>query len=89
MSGRMNWSGAAMRDRIRDRGSEPMESHDQTPRRRPKRRGITNAQAKYLARLQRELGVAYTGNGMSLDEASAAIKDCIFQIEVKRRAATG
>jgi hypothetical protein len=38
-----------------------------------KRAGITNAQAKFLAALQRELHVRYTGRGMSRAEASAAI----------------
>lgn len=42
---------------------------------KPRRRGITNKQASYLASLQRELGVPYTGNGMTLAEASAAIDD--------------
>jgi Protein of unknown function (DUF3072) len=37
-------------------------------------RGITNAQAKYLAALQREAGEQYTGNGMSRLQASREIE---------------
>lgn len=39
------------------------------------KRGITNAQAKYLADLQRRLGTPYSGGGMTLTEASSAIAD--------------
>ncbi len=38
-----------------------------------KPRGITNAQAKLLAALCRDLGERYPGNGMSCLEASACI----------------
>ena len=40
------------------------------------KRGITNRQASYLASLQKQLGEPYTGNGMSVREASDAIDDC-------------
>lgn len=44
------------------------------PKSRPKRtRGITNKQASYLAALERQLGVPYSGNGMNTREASSAI----------------
>jgi hypothetical protein len=43
---------------------------------KPKRRGITNAQAKYLAVLQRQLGTRYSGNGMTIGEASTEIGRC-------------
>ena len=36
-------------------------------------RGITNAQAKFLADLQRDLGERYVGRGMTRLEAAAAI----------------
>lgn len=35
--------------------------------------GITNAQASYLADLQRQLGLPYTGAGMTRTEAAGAI----------------
>lgn len=53
-------------------------------KRAKKERGITNAQARYLARLQRELGVPYSGAGMTMSEAHAAIRAAIA--EVDRRA---
>jgi hypothetical protein len=36
-------------------------------------RGISNDQAAELARLQRQLGVPYSGNGMTAREAARAI----------------
>ena len=49
--------------------------------------GITNKQAHYLAMLQRQLGVAYTGNGLSRLEASAAIEACKARVQELRAAA--
>lgn len=49
------------------------------PKKRRKPAGITNKQARYLAALQKRLGVPYTGNGMTKAEAHRAIN------EAKRR----
>lgn len=50
-----------------------------------KKRGITNAQAKYLAALQRGLGEPFTGGGMTMGQASAAIDDCKRRVRKKRQ----
>jgi hypothetical protein len=57
---------------------------DNTARRR-KRRGITNRQASFLADLQRQFGLRYTGNGMSAAQASAEIDRLLELREIKRR----
>jgi hypothetical protein len=59
---RLNWEQAKAQQRV---GSAP---------RLARVRGISNAQAKELARLQRRLSVPYSGNGMTSVEASQAIK---------------
>jgi hypothetical protein len=66
---RMDWRAARMRDTIRDRGAEPARDD-----RDASERGISNAQAKALAALQREAGEVYTGSGMTAREAAAAIE---------------
>jgi hypothetical protein len=43
-------------------------------KRRNKPHGITNRQAGYLARLQRQAGEPYTGRGMTTDQAAAEIE---------------
>ena len=40
----------------------------------PRRKGITNAQAKYLAWLQREAGEQYSGSGLTRYEAHLEIE---------------
>lgn len=46
-------------------------------------RGISNNQARFLAYLQRELGLPYTGQGLSRAEASILIDVCVD--ELRRR----
>jgi hypothetical protein len=42
---------------------------------------ITNRQASYLASLQRELGVQFSGAGMTRQEASDAIRACLRRLD--------
>jgi hypothetical protein len=51
-------------------------------------RGITNKQAHYLAHLQRKLGTQYTGNGLTMREASDAIERCREQLGLEPRPLT-
>lgn len=61
-----------------------------TPKKRKRgKAGITPKQAKYLASLQRQLRVKYTGNGMTRAEASSAIDDAKRQLEDARRLDSG
>jgi len=55
--------------------------------RRPK--GITNSQARELARLCRLLGRPYPGSGMSLLEASRTIAELRLEVERQRQPRTG
>lgn len=48
------------------------------------RHGITNAQARFLARLCRELGKPYPGHGMTLLEASDAIDQAKAELAAAR-----
>jgi hypothetical protein len=48
-------------------------------------RGITNAQAKFLADLQRDLGEPYTGRGMTRLEAAATIDGLLDRRRELRR----
>lgn len=68
----MNWD-KVHRDRL-------MQRPYSGPRMTRKQPGITPAQAKYLASLQRELGEPYTGNGMRRAEASQAIDRCLTRL---------
>jgi uncharacterized protein YqjF (DUF2071 family) len=49
-------------------------------------RGISNAQAKFLGRLCRELGVPYSGSGMTREQATHAI-DTLIPLRDAQRAA--
>ena len=49
-----------------------------------KHSGISNAQARYLASLQRDLGERYTGSGMSRLQASVAIDVARERLQAKR-----
>jgi hypothetical protein len=51
-------------------------------RNRARPKGITNAQAKDLARLQRQLGEPYSGAGMTARQAADAIRARRAQLEV-------
>src|SRR5687768_12069711 len=62
----MDWEKARRRER-------PGKRMEAIPSRAQKPRGITNAQARTLARLQRALGEPYTGNGMTHEQAESAI----------------
>lgn len=61
---------------------------DRDPRRRPtapsKQRGITNEQARFLAKLQKRAGEPYSGRGMTAAEADAAIKRLLGDRRRKR-----
>lgn len=83
---RMNWDRARKREVVGARGQ--VRSVDEArfkPKSRKRSPGITPAQAKYLAKLQRQLGHVYTGNGMRKDEASQAISDCLSRLQAKCR----
>jgi hypothetical protein len=57
------------------------------PERKPRMpRGISNDQAAELARLQRQLGVPYSGNGMTAREAARAIDAARAQVRALPRA---
>lgn len=62
---------------------EKANRRDTTPRRRTT--GITNAQAKYLAALQRRLHEPYTGRGMTRDQAAIAIKAAKTALERRKK----
>lgn len=49
-------------------------------------KGITNPQASYLAALQRELGLPYTGSGMTAREASITIDELAARIGERDKA---
>lgn len=50
------------------------------------RDGITNAQAKFLGQLCRELGVEYPGHGMRRGQAAEAIKTLVPIRDAQREA---
>jgi hypothetical protein len=57
------------------------------PERKPRMpRGISNDQAAELARLQRQLGTPYSGNGMTAREAARAIDAARAQVRALPRA---
>jgi hypothetical protein len=68
---RLQWDKAAREQRVRERGTEPFRDERPPPARRA--RGISNDQARELARLQQMLGEPYSGRGMTAAEASRAI----------------
>lgn len=45
-----------------------------------KSKGLTNKQASYLAALQKQLGVPYTGHGLTISEASRLITKLKAQV---------
>jgi hypothetical protein len=49
-------------------------------------RGITNGQARMLASLQRQLGLPYTGNGLSSADAAKTIDACLTALGREPRA---
>ncbi len=51
--------------------------------RRPK--GITNAQAQYLAALQRKAGIPYSGAGMTCNAAKREIARLVKEAEASKR----
>jgi len=78
----MNWDRVRRDVLVRDRGTDPIERAPAKPR------GITNAQARKLAQLQRARGIPYTGSGMTFTEAEAAIH-AARSYNAGRPAATG
>jgi hypothetical protein len=66
----LNWDKARQRDLVRDRGGVKV-----APQPKPKPRGISNDQAKRLAKLRRAQGLLYDGNGMTYGQASRAIRE--------------
>lgn len=75
----MNWSKAASRDMVRDRGSESVGGKPKRYYLSRKSKGITNAQAKYLAALCREAGEPWVV-GLSCVEASKRIAELRKQL---------
>jgi hypothetical protein len=67
---KLNWDRAAKRGLVQARGADPI-GRPPAPKRKPK--GITNAQARELARLRRKQGLPYDGRGMTAGEAYRAI----------------
>jgi hypothetical protein len=66
----MNWDKVRRDELVQARGASPVERTRTKP---VKPRGITNGQAKELARLQRQLGEPYTGHGLTGKQAASAI----------------
>jgi len=83
---RLRWDKAARHQRVHERGGEPLERLDRVPSR--KARGITNDQARELARLQRRLGERYTGSGMTAAEADGAIRSARHRVDAAKRYAS-
>jgi hypothetical protein len=67
---KINWEKAALRDKT----GPPRKARSTQSK---KERGITNGQARELAKLQRRLKLRYTGNGMTAKNAA----DLIAQLE--------
>lgn len=61
----------------------PLRNNQRPDRRRPAK--ITNKQAQFLASLQRDLGVNYTGRGMTKGEATKAIDQCLRKLGRKAK----
>lgn len=76
---RLDWEKARKRDTVRDRGAVRVEPEP----RRKKQRGISNEQAKELARLQRALKQRYSGNGMTYEQAESAIDAARSRLRAK------
>jgi hypothetical protein len=72
---KLDWERARSRERV-----GPPQRKPQMPR------GISNDQAAELARLQRQLGVPYSGNGMTAREAARAIDAARAQVRALPRA---
>lgn len=76
MSRALNWEAAKARElgrrgeRLRPVGGRPGK-------------GITNQQASYLAHLQRQAGLPYTGSGMTCRQATEAIRRLLAGREQK------
>jgi hypothetical protein len=68
----MRWDKAASAQHVRERGADEYRDERPPPTRRA--RGISNDQARELARLQRALGERYSGSGMTADEAERVIQ---------------
>jgi hypothetical protein len=75
---KLDWERARSRERV-----GPPQRRPQLPG-RP--RGISNDQAAELARLQRQLGTPYSGNGMTAREAARAIDAARAQVRALPRA---
>lgn len=72
--------------RVDQRGTSINDSEDAKPKRNKARKGsgITNEQAKFLAALQRQAGLTYTGAGMSRADASALIDKLVQERDARR-----
>jgi isopentenyl diphosphate isomerase/L-lactate dehydrogenase-like FMN-dependent dehydrogenase len=74
--------------RVDQRGTSINDSGERKPKRNKARKGsgITNEQAKFLAALQRQAGLKYTGAGMSRADASTLIDKLVAERDARRSA---
>ena len=71
--------------RVDERGTSIRDSDESNKRNKARKgSGITNKQAKFLATLQRQAGLKYTGNGMSRADASALIDKLVAERDAPR-----
>jgi isopentenyl diphosphate isomerase/L-lactate dehydrogenase-like FMN-dependent dehydrogenase len=73
--------------RVDERGTSIRDADGSTKRNKARSgSGITNEQAKFLAALQRQAGLKYTGAGMSRADAAALIDKLVEERDARRAA---